>query len=265
MPNDLERLQGTWSVSSLEVEGQKMSENMLAEANIVIKGKRFTSNGMGAVYKGTLRLDESTDPAQLDMKFDAGPEKGTTNFGIYKLDGDKWKLCLATRGTVRPKRFASGPGSGFALETLIRGERKPAPKPKAAAQKASSVSKTPSTPATEFEGEWQMVSGVMNGDAMKKSDVQWVKRVTVGNVTSIIAGPQTLVKFEFTSDSSKSPAAIDYVNTAGSNKGKTQFGIYAFEGDELRVCMAAPGSARPARFESLRGDGATYTVWKRLG
>ena len=30
--------------------------------------------GMGAIYKGTLKLDASTEPRQLDMKFDAGPE-----------------------------------------------------------------------------------------------------------------------------------------------------------------------------------------------
>jgi len=33
--------------------------------------------------------------------------------------------------------------------------------------------------------------------------------------------------------------------------------------DLLRVCMAAPGSGRPSRFESVRGDGATFTEWRR--
>src|SRR5262249_44728220 len=114
------------------------------------------------------------------------------------------------------------------------------------------------------EGEWQMVSGVMNGIPMAESDVQWVKRVTAGNETTVYAGPQSLMKFEFSSDSSKSPKTIDYINTAGANKGKAQQGIFEYEGDLLRICVAAPGRKRPERFESAPGDGATLTVWRRI-
>jgi uncharacterized protein (TIGR03067 family) len=264
MRDDLELLQGTWSVTSLEVDGQQMSGDMLADAQIVIKGNRFSSTGMGATYKGTLKLDPSTDPPWLDMKFDAGPEKGNTNLGIYKIDGKIWKLCLATRGPVRPSRFSSTPGSGFALEVLTRGNSKAAAKPKATTSKRVMQTTPPSSaPATEFEGEWQMVSGVMNGAAMEKSTVQWVRRVTTGDETTVYAGPQIMLKVRFKHDPLKSPKTIDYVNTAGANKGKTQLGIYEFNGDLLRVCMAAPGSGRPTRFESVRDDGATFTEWMR--
>jgi uncharacterized protein (TIGR03067 family) len=260
MTNDLERLQGTWSVRSLEVEGQKMPASMLAEAQVVIKGKRFLSTGMGAVYEGTLTLNSSVDPPQLDMKFDAGPEKGNTNLGIYKFDGENWKLCLATRGDVRPSRFASKPGSGFALEILTRANAVAGP-----TRKKSQQSKPASSPAaTEFEGEWQMVSGVMDGVAMKESDVQWVRRITKGNETTVVAGPQTMLKVNFTHDATKSPKTIDYVILAEGHKGKPQLGIYEFDGDLLRVCMAAPGRPRATKLESNRGDGATYTVWRRI-
>src|SRR5258705_23627 len=97
-----------------------MPESMLANARIAVDGNRFASMSMGAKYEGTLELDESTSPRQLNMKFDAGPEKGNTNLCIYELDGDIWKICIATRGVVRPSSFASTPGSGFAFETLTR-------------------------------------------------------------------------------------------------------------------------------------------------
>ena len=122
MRHDLDLLQGTWTVTALESDGQKMPAAMLADARIAIKGSRFTSTGMGAVYKGTLELDEAASPRQLTMKFDDGPEKGNSNPCIYQLDGNNWKLCLATRGAVRPSSFATTPGSGFALETLTRGD-----------------------------------------------------------------------------------------------------------------------------------------------
>jgi uncharacterized protein (TIGR03067 family) len=108
-----------------------------------------------------------------------------------------------------------------------------------------------------------MVSGVMNGVAMDKSVVQWVKRITQGNQTTVKAGPQTMLNVEFTSDSTKSPKTIDYLNLYGASKGKTQQGIYEFENGTLKVCVAAAGEDRPASFESVRGDGRTLTVWKR--
>src|ERR1035438_161412 len=178
MKQDLDRLQGTWSIAALELDGQTVGA--IGDARIVIKGSRFTSTGMGDEYAGTITVDSSVSPARIDMKFESGPEKGNTNPGIYQLDGDSWKLCLATRGTKRPAKFLSPPDSGIAVETLVRGK---------AAPKARKVKvEAPSGPATVFEGEWQMVSGVMNGVAMDTSTVQWVKRMTRGTRTSVIVG-----------------------------------------------------------------------------
>ena len=231
---------------------------------------------MGFVYEGRLELDESRKPRQFDLKFDAGPEAGNTNPGIYELAGDTWTICLATRGSVRPGVFASTPGSGFAVETLVRGEAPAVAKPDARASKskkatsaaapgpaATHLPAAPGGPATEFEGEWSLVSAIMDGKAMDSSAVQWVKRVTKGNQTTVLAGPQTMLKVEFACDPSQSPKAIDYLNLAGANQGKTQHGIYEFHGDVLHFCVAAPGAPRPAQFQSEPGDGRTLTVWKK--
>lgn len=120
MRQDIDLLQGFWSITSLEMEGREMPANMFSSARIEVKGNRFTSLGMGAEYQGTLELDPSTNPPQLNMKFDVGPEKGNINLCIYELVGDVWKMCIATRGSVRPSIFASTPGSGFAVEILHR-------------------------------------------------------------------------------------------------------------------------------------------------
>jgi uncharacterized protein (TIGR03067 family) len=263
MPQYLDLLQGTWTITTLEVDGQQMSapEN----SQIVIKGNRFTSNGMGAEYAGTLKLDASASPRRLDMTFDTGHAKGITNPGIYELKGDKLKLCLATSGTVRPIKFASTPGSGIALETLTRGKAPAAAKTKTKAKASAKAAPaaTSSASATEIEGEWNLVSAVMDGTPMDESMVKWVKRVTQGNQSTVTAGPQVMLKVEFTRDASKSPRTIDYINLAGANKGKAQAGIYEFEDELLKFCVAAPGAARPKKFESAKGDGRALTVWKR--
>ena len=256
MRDDLDRIQGTWAVAELEMEGQTISGGMLSSARVEVTGSRFSSLGMGAVYEGTVTLDDSATPRQLNMKFDAGPEKGNTNLGIYELHGDTWKICLATKGDLRPPSFSAPAGSGFVFETLTRSESLATPSAPAA------VRSSPVSDLSEFEGEWQMVSAVMDGQPMEQSAVEWVKRITHGNETTVYAGPQMMMRMEFTADGSTSPKTIDYFNTAGSNKGKTQEGIYKSEGGLLKVCVARPGGSRPSEFKSARGDGRTFTVWK---
>lgn len=117
---DLDCLQGTWAITSLEIEGKPVGPHDFAAARLIVEGDRFTALGMGATYSGTLNLDASATPRALDMYFDDGPEKGNTNLCIYEIVEDVWRLCVATRGTVRPKAFASQPGSGIAIETLER-------------------------------------------------------------------------------------------------------------------------------------------------
>src|SRR5664279_1970397 len=118
MVRDLELLQGTWNIVSMEMDGQKMSGG---SARIVVRGDRFTTTGMGATYEGTMAVHPKTAPRSFELHFEEGPEKGNTSFGIYELDGDRWKICLTTRGSERPREFAAPPGTGIALETLQRG------------------------------------------------------------------------------------------------------------------------------------------------
>jgi uncharacterized protein (TIGR03067 family) len=117
---DLDWLQGAWSIKSLSMDGRDMPASLLSNASIVVKENRFVGLGMGAEYEGTLDVDTSATPNQLNMRFDVGPEKGNVNLCIYELSGDVWKLCIATRGNVRPTAFATTAGDGFGLEVLHR-------------------------------------------------------------------------------------------------------------------------------------------------
>ena len=96
MTQDLDRLQGTWTVAALEIDGQPVGA--IGDARIVIEGSRFTSTGMGDEYAGTIALDSSVSPARIDMKFESGPEEGNINLGIYRLDGDSWKILSGHKG-----------------------------------------------------------------------------------------------------------------------------------------------------------------------
>jgi uncharacterized protein (TIGR03067 family) len=278
MPTDLDKLQGTWHVASLETDGRKMPADALAGAHIVVTKDRFRSVTMGMTYGGTIEINEKKTPKMLDLVFNHGPEEGNRNLGVYKLAGDRWTICLATHGTTRPKTFVAKPGTGIALETLRRGAAAagPAPRARASAAKAAMAraaaalaatspaadAATSSGTPTVIEGEWAMVSGVFSGVAMDKSMLAWAKRVTRGDVTSVVAGPQVMLTARFTLDDSATPHTIDYDNLAGSNTGKAQAGIWEIKADILSVCMSAPGKPRPKDFASTKGDGRSFTTWR---
>jgi uncharacterized protein (TIGR03067 family) len=198
------------------------------------------------------------------MRFDAGPEKGNTNPGIYELSGDTWKICLATRGNVRPRRFDSRGGDGFALETLVRADVSAGAKKETKSSRKTLPEALTTAPATELEGEWTMLSGIFDGVPMEEANLQWIKRVNQGDRSTVTAGAQVMLKVEFTIDFAKLPKAIEYVNLAGPNKGKTQQGIYELAGDVVKICVSAPGVPRPVDYTAVAGDGRTLTVWKRV-
>jgi hypothetical protein len=47
------------------------------------------------------------------------------------------------------------------------------------------------------------------------------------------------------------------------DKTKPTLGIYAFDGDRLKMCFAAPGKERPTDFGSKKGSGQQFSVWER--
>jgi uncharacterized protein (TIGR03067 family) len=114
-----------------------------------------------------------------------------------------------------------------------------------------------------LEGEWSMVSGVANGQAMPKQMVQSGRRVAKDGETTITMGGRLYFKAKFSIDPSQKPKAMDYNMTEGPTKGKTHLGIYELDGDTVRFCFAAPGRDRPTDFTAKSGSQRTLSVWKR--
>ena len=265
MAKDLEKLQGTWHITALEADGDNREQAEFDGAVVVIEDDAFTSLGMGLPYVGKLEIHQSAKPKAVDMIITGGHAAGVTHLGIYKLAGDRWTICLGPRDGARPKTFATQPGTGLILETFERGPGRKSTRGKSRAQSKS----PPPTPIvssgepTPLEGEWTLISGVFNGAPLAEDMIKWVKRTTRGNLTSVFAGPQTMLKATFTIDETKTPHAIDYMNVEGTNRGKPQAGIFELRDDTLRIAMAAPGKPRPTDFVSKSKDGGNFTTWRR--
>jgi uncharacterized protein (TIGR03067 family) len=255
MRQDLDGLQGTWNIVSLEMDGQKMPG---AGARIVVRGDRFTTIAMGATYEGTVAVHQTTVPKSFDLYFEEGPEKGNTNLGIYELDGDRWKICLTTRGSQRPREFAAPPGTGIALQILQRGSVADVP---VAPGSPDAEGSPPGDSAAELAGIWTPLSLVRDGQAFPPSVLKFGKRTATANQVTVQFGPQVVPKARYSVDRSSTPMAMDYLLADG----QTQHGIWALEGKRLTTCFGAPGAARPSEFASSPEDGRTLTVWTPAG
>jgi uncharacterized protein (TIGR03067 family) len=127
-PSDLDKdkLQGTWTVQSIEVDGKPLDAAVIKDATIAFSGDLITVKFQDQTKLGKFRLDATKKPNEIDLLSDpANVEKKEVDRGIYQLEGDALKLCMAgvtksrsfgdaeekTSENERPKAFDSKHGS----------------------------------------------------------------------------------------------------------------------------------------------------------
>jgi uncharacterized protein (TIGR03067 family) len=251
---ELQKFEGTWRITSLEMEGMKLPDDQVKQmaARLIIQGDQFTFKDPVSIHKGTFKVDPGKKPKQIDITFTEGPEKGKGIQGIYKLEGDTYTLCASIAGKERPVEFASKPGSGHVLEVLKR-EQKAAPEEAIKADRKA------------LAGTWQAVSYELDGKKAPAEDLQDVQLVIDADGKAIArkAG-QAFIGGTTEIDPTRTPRAIDIAYTVGEIKGQTALGIYEVKGDTLRICRSNPGKDRPTEFSSKPGSGHTLMSYRRV-
>jgi uncharacterized protein (TIGR03067 family) len=118
---DVDKLQGTWEVSSLIYDGKAADKYRF---NLTFKGDEATVAGNERVEKEypklKFKLDPATTPKCLDLGIVANGQVGINFEGIYELKDDELRLCVKVVGKDRPLEFASPDGSAIALLVLKR-------------------------------------------------------------------------------------------------------------------------------------------------
>jgi uncharacterized protein (TIGR03067 family) len=119
--DDLTRLQGTWLTVSLVNDGKTLvAENEPPKPGPVTKlayeGNRWkVIVGNKVVATGVVKIDSTRRPKEIDLLDESGTRNETTKLGVYELDGDTYRYCLAPAGKPRPRELASPAGSGVSL------------------------------------------------------------------------------------------------------------------------------------------------------
>ena len=103
---DLAKLQGTYKMASLEVDGKSVAEEKLKSSMLTIKGDKYIVKVNDEKYETQMILDPQMKPKIIDIKFLDGDNKDKTALGIYKIEDDTLTMCRALKpGEARPDEF----------------------------------------------------------------------------------------------------------------------------------------------------------------
>jgi uncharacterized protein (TIGR03067 family) len=104
---ELDKLQGEWTLVSTEVGGKKRPDTENARSKLTISENQWvvTYRDFRSNARSTIEIDPSKDPKTIDLTL-RGEELPAR--GIYKLEGDSLTVCYnATVGGERPREFKS--------------------------------------------------------------------------------------------------------------------------------------------------------------
>jgi uncharacterized protein (TIGR03067 family) len=105
---EMKKLSGTYVMVSGESRAEKLSEERIKESKMIIEGEKYTATFGGDSVMGTLKVDPTKTPKQID----ATDSEGKTILGIYKFDKDQFTVCFAPPDQERPKEFSTKVGTG---------------------------------------------------------------------------------------------------------------------------------------------------------
>jgi uncharacterized protein (TIGR03067 family) len=119
---DLQAFKGTWRLSAKEEDGKKFSAEEIKDVIATSDGSGRVSvrRGDKLLNAGAVKLDPTKSPKTIEVTFTAGERKGQTVLGIYEIDADAFRVCVARPGGERPAEFSARAGSGRTLVTYRR-------------------------------------------------------------------------------------------------------------------------------------------------
>ena len=110
----VDQFKGTWDIKAFEIGGNSPPE---FKGTFTFDGHDMKIKFGDQDHQGTFKLDDSKKPMEIDVTPGDGPDAGKLMRGIYSLNKDELKLCLAHAEQERPKSLDK-PGDMVIIVTL---------------------------------------------------------------------------------------------------------------------------------------------------
>jgi len=242
---ELKALEGKWKAVAMEAGGKPFPKEGVPDFTFIVAadGKSIGQSSQGE-YQATITVDPKKGPKTIDNLHESGAQKGKKQYGIYKLEGDKWTVCMTRPGVAegdRPKDFDTKDTANvvFVFELLKEGSKH----------------QPPAAELQPLQGTWE---GVMVGQE------------SGGKITITITGNslhfhrdtnfwfETTITLPAGTDPQQLHATIKRCAPPESPIGKVVVAIFKIEDETLTLAAGGDGSeGAPKSFETTENQGLT--------
>jgi uncharacterized protein (TIGR03067 family) len=127
---ELKALQGKWKTVAGEAAGKPFPKDGSPPFTIVIAADgKSTGQTAFVEYQFTITVKPKDNPKTIEILHESAKQKGKRQYGIYKLEGHKFTVCMTPPGSAegdRPKDFTTKdtPNVVFVFEG-VKEDKKP--------------------------------------------------------------------------------------------------------------------------------------------
>jgi len=118
--DEAKSMEGTWLASTAELAGEKFPDEVRKSIKLVIGAGKYTVTVGKNSDRGTVKVDSSKKPKEIDITGTEGPNKGKTILAIYEKTGDTLQVCYDLSGKARPSEFKTSKENNRFLVTYKR-------------------------------------------------------------------------------------------------------------------------------------------------
>ncbi len=106
---ELKALEGKWKVVAMEAGGAPLPKESVPDFTFIVAANgQAIGQSPQDEYQATITVDPQASPRTIDNRRESGSQKGQKQYGVYKLEGDRWTVCMTAPGVAegdRPKDF----------------------------------------------------------------------------------------------------------------------------------------------------------------